>query len=229
MSQTPRLVALMPMRHTSERVPGKNFRPFGDGRPLFHHMVDVLQRCEMIDRIVIDTDSPTISAQCAELFPTVCLIDRPEHLRDGSVPMNDVLLHDSTQVQAEFYVQTHSTNPLLRAETVQRAVTTFFENYPTFDSLFTVTRLQTRLWDQLARPINHNANILLRTQDLPPVFEENSCLYLFPREELHKRGRRIGDRPYMFETDPLESLDIDEEVDFTIAETVFRTQSPGSN
>ncbi len=217
-----RLVALMPMRHSSERVPGKNYRPFGDGRPLFQHMVEVMLACPQIDRIVIDTDSPTVKQQCAEKFPSVLVLDRPAHLTAGTTPMNDVLLHDVSQVPSEFYLQTHSTNPLLTKETLQKAVATFFDNYPVYDSMFSVTRQQTRYWDQLARAINHNPNILLRTQDLPPVYEENSCLYIFEGKLLKERHNRIGSRPYMFEIAKLEAQDIDEEIDFLVADMIFK-------
>jgi len=128
------------------------------------------------------------------------------------------LLYDSAEVQADFYVQTHSTNPLLRPETISRAIQTFLENYPTHDSLFSVTRIQTRLWDALGHPINHNPAILLRTQDLLPVYEENSCLYIFGRESLVKRQNRLGEHPLMFEIEATEAWDIDEEIDFLIAE-----------
>ena len=138
--------------------------------------------------------------------------------------MNEVLLYDSSQVDGDFYLQTHSTNPLLRSETVSRAIHTLEENYPAYDSLFSVTRVQTRLWDQLARPINHNPAILLRTQDLPPVYAENSCLYLFRRENLAKNRNRIGERPYLFEIDATEAWDIDNELDFAIANFLY-TQS----
>lgn len=217
-----KIVALMPMRHSSERVPGKNYRPFGDGRPLFHHMVDVMLACPLIEKIVIDTDSPTIKEQCAEKYPDVIVLDRPEHLRDGATPMNDVLLRDIQEVESRFYLQTHSTNPLLRPETLAKAVDTFFENYPVYDSLFSVTRQQTRYWDPLGRAINHNPNILLRTQDLPPVYEENSCIYIFERETLVGKHNRIGNRPYLFEIEPVEAQDIDEEIDFQIADLIYK-------
>jgi CMP-N-acetylneuraminic acid synthetase len=217
-----RLVALMPMRHDSERVPGKNYRPFGDdGLPLFQHALEALSGCPQIEAIVIDTDSPTIKEQCAERFPDVVVIDRPEHLRSGMIPMNDVLLYDATQVESEFYLQTHSTNPLLTTETLQRAIDVFFDSYPTYDSLFGVTRLQTRFWTAEGEAVNHDPNVLARTQDLPPFFEENSCIYIFEGETLRKRGNRIGERPYLFEIDRLEAVDIDEEVDFEIAELLF--------
>lgn len=222
MTSRPRIAALMPMRHSSERVPGKNYRPFGDGRPLFHHMVDTLIASQRVDVIVIDTDSPTITEQCAEKYPEIVILERPEHLLGGMTPMNDILLHDTIQVEADFYLQTHSTNPLLSAETVGRAIDTFIENYPVYDSLFSVTRVQTRFYDSLARAVNHNPNILLRTQDLPPLFEENSCLYLFHRDTLERDHARIGRRPFLFEIDRLEAVDIDEEIDFRVAEEMFR-------
>jgi CMP-N-acetylneuraminic acid synthetase len=175
-----------------------------------------------ITKVVIDTDSPTVMDYAREHFPQVILLERPEHLRDGAIPMNDVLLNVINQVQADFYLQTHSTNPLLSAATIQRAVDLFLKLYPIYDSLFSVTRLQTRLWDELARAINHNPNILLRTQDLPPVYEENSCLYLFDKKILIERHNRIGSRPYLLEIPKHEALDIDEEIDFTVAEMVHR-------
>ena len=96
------------------------------------------------------------------------------------------------------------------------------DNYPAYDSLFGVTRLQTRLWDQLARPINHNPAILLRTQDLPPTYMENSCVYLFTRQTLEQRRNRLGERPYMFEVSAAEAWDIDEEVTFQIVDLLLK-------
>lgn len=216
-----RLVALMPMRHSSERIPGKNYRAFGDGRPLFQHVLDTLIQCRAIDRIVIDTDSPLVKEQCAQKYPTVQIIDRPEHLRAGTTPMNEVLLHDISQVPSQFYLQTHSTNPLLSVGTIERAIATFESSYPAYDSLFSVTPYRIRLWDALTRPVNHNPNILLRTQDLPPLYEENSCLYVFRAETLRDSRNRLGARPLMFEISPFEALDIDEEINFAVAEAVF--------
>ncbi|MEM9084369.1 MAG: acylneuraminate cytidylyltransferase family protein [Pseudomonadota bacterium] len=221
-SSDKKIVALMPMRHSSERVPGKNYRPFGDGKPLFHHMLEVMLACPLIEKIVIDTDSPDIKQQCADNYPQVVVLDRPEHLRDGATPMNDVLLRDIQEVQSRFYMQTHSTNPLLRPETLVKAVETFFENYPVYDSLFSVTRQQTRYWDELGRAINHNPSILLRTQDLPPVYEENSCIYIFERDTLIEKHNRIGNRPLLFEIEPVEAQDIDEEIDFQIADLIYK-------
>lgn len=217
------LVALMPMRHSSERIKGKNYRPFGDGRLLFQHVLDTLLMTKSIDKVVIDTDSPDIKQFLQQNYPQVIIIDRPEHLRDGATPMNNVLLHDVSVVDSKFYLQTHSTNPLVTTISFEDAISRFMAGYPVMDSLFSVTRLQTRLWDQLVRPINHNANILLRTQDLPPVYMENSCMYIFPKETLVNNQVRIGERPIMYEMNPFEAQDIDEEINFHVAEAIFHT------
>ncbi len=203
------------MRHDSQRVPGKNYRSLA-GRPLFHHIISTLLACPEIFEIVVDTDSPTIMEGLREHFPQVRILERPDFLRSGEIPMNEVLLYDTSQVKAEFYLQTHSTNPLLRPQTVSQAIQTLLANIPSYDSLFSVTRLQIRLWDELGRAINHNPAILLRTQDLPPVFEENSCLYIFNRQTLISRHNRLGERPLMFEVDSSEAWDIDEELDYEI-------------
>lgn len=215
-----KIAAIVPMRHSSERVPGKNYRDFA-GVPLYHRVVKSLLGCAAIDTVVIDTDSDFIHEDAAQNFPEVKLLQRPEHLQAGTVPMNDVLLNAVNQIEADFYLQTHSTNPLLLPETVNNAVAEFSANYPMYDSLFGVTRLQTRLWDGLARAVNHNPAILLRTQDLPPIYEENSCLYIFTKDILKNKHNRIGDRPLMFEIDALEAVDIDVELDFRVAEFLF--------
>lgn len=212
-----KLAALVPMRHHSQRVPGKNYRPLA-GKPLFYHIIETLLAVPEIDALMVDTDSEPVMDGVRRFFPTVKLIQRPKHLRADDVPMNEILLHDTAQVDADFYLQTHSTNPLLKPETVSRAIQTLITNYPNYDSLFSVTRLQTRLYFQDGHAINHDPAVLIQTQDLPPVYEENSCLYLFTRENLAKKHHRIGDKPLMFEIDAEEAWDIDEELDFEIIE-----------
>jgi len=215
-----KIVALVPMRHESQRVIGKNYRLLA-GRPLYQHIISTLITCPDISEVVVDTDSETIIDVLQREFPQVRILVRPEHLRAGEIPMNEVLLNSTAQVEAEFYLQTHSTNPLLSSDTISRAIQTMMENSPTYDSLFSVTRWQTRLWDELGRAINHNPAILLRTQDLPPVYEENSCLYIFTRQILLDSHNRIGDRPLLFEIDPEEAWDIDEEIDFMIVDLLM--------
>jgi len=219
-----KIAALVPMRHHSQRVPGKNYRPLA-GKPLFHHIIETLLNVPEIEQVMVDTDSEPVMEGVRRIFPDVKLIQRPEHLRADDVPMNDILLYDTAQVDAEFYLQTHSTNPLLNSETISNGIKYFLDNYPKYDSLFSVTRLQTRLYFEDGKAINHNPLELIQTQDLPPVYEENSCLYLFTRDTLVKKHHRIGDNPYMFEIDAAEAWDIDEELDFEICDFLMKRKN----
>lgn len=209
------------MRHSSERVIGKNYRDFA-GKPLFFHIIETLLKCDNLTNIVIDTDSELIIELTQKHFPKVIILKRPEHLRDGSIPMNDVLLNIINQIDSDFFLQTHSTNPILSTRTIQDGISSFLENYPTYDSLFSVTKRNVRYWDVLSRPINHNKNILLRTQDLPPIFEENSCMYIFSKQILENKHNRIGDRPLMYDIPEIEAQDIDVELNFKVAEFLFK-------
>ena len=212
-----KIIALVPMRHHSQRVPGKNYRPLA-GMPLYQHIIETLLAVPEISAILVDTDSPPVIEGLRRDFPQVRVIERPEHLRADAIPMNEILLYDTSLLEADFYLQTHSTNPLLRPETISKAIQTFLADYPVHDSLFSVTRLQARLYDQHGRALNHDPEVLLQTQDLPPVYEENSCIYLFSGETLVRRRNRLGDRPLMFEINADEAWDIDEELDFAIAD-----------
>lgn len=220
------ITALVPMRHHSQRVPQKNYRLIA-GKPLYAHILSTLMDCPEISQIVVDTDSDVILAGLKSDFPDIVRILRPEELSGDTVSMNDVLMHDVNQAPADLYLQTHSTNPLLKAQTISNAIKAFREDKDGHDSLFSVTRLQTRLWDENTQPLNHDPHELLQTQDLPPVFEENSCIYLFTGENLKARDNRMGEKPFMFEIDPLEALDIDEEYDFQMAEVMLQMRQDG--
>ena len=216
-----KIAALVPMRHHSQRVPGKNYRPLA-GKPLYQHIIETLLAVSEINGIAVDTDSLPVIEGLRLKFPQVLVIDRPEHLRADTIPMNEILLYDTSQVDADFYIQTHSTNPLLQPGTISRAIQAFLASYPTHDSLFSVTRLQSRFYDQDGHPLNHDPQVLLQTQDLPPVYEENSCIYIFTRENLARRRNRLGDKPMMFEMQASEAWDIDEELDFAVADFLMK-------
>jgi CMP-N-acetylneuraminic acid synthetase len=225
----PKIAALIPMRHHSQRVPGKNYRPLA-GKPLYEYIVETLLAVPEIDTILVDTDSLPVMQGLRASYPQVQVIERPEHLRADAIPMNEILTHDTAQVDADYFIQTHSTNPLLKAGTLSKGIQTFLSQHPIYDSMFSVTRLQTRLWDGLTRAINHNPAILLQTQDLPPIFEENSCFYLFTRANLLTKRNRLGERPLMFEIPRQEAVDIDEEFDFQLAEIMMHDRmKSGSN
>jgi CMP-N-acetylneuraminic acid synthetase len=217
-----KFTALLPMKHHSERVSGKNMRLF-NGKPLYYHVLLTLDRCEEIDEIIINTDSDIISKEASELSAKVKIHLRPKEICGDFVPMNDIIAYDIKTSGKEYFIQTHSTNPLLKSETLSKAFQKYKDNIANCDSVFSVTRLQTRLYWQDGKPVNHNPAELLRTQDLPPIFEENSNFFIFSAQSFTNAGnKRIGLKPLMFEMNKLEAMDIDEPVDFILAETLHK-------
>lgn len=213
------------MKGHSERVPNKNIKAFA-GLPLYHHIVKAALDCKYLKDIYIDTDSEIIKENILLSFPHVKIIDRPKFLHGDFVSMNKILEYDLSQIEGDLFLQTHSTNPLLSTATIERAIECFIQNKQDYDSLFSVTRWQTRFYWQNGEPVNHNPEELLRTQDLPPIYEENSNFYIFTKESFKNSGsKRIGLKPYLYEMDPLEAVDIDTEFNFKIAETIFNLKN----
>ena len=215
-------VALLPMKANSERVRGKNFGDLA-GKPMFRWMLDSLLSLESIDKVVINTDARGILREKGlEESSRVMIRDRREELKGDLVSMNRIIEDDIGAVPADLYLMTHTTKPLLSAATVRDATEQLLAAGARYDSLFTVNRIQTRFYRENGSAVNHDPNLLLRTQDLEPWLEENSCLYLFTRESFARTGARIGAAPMMYETPKLESVDIDEPEDWVMAEALAR-------
>ncbi len=207
------------MKAHSERVKGKNFREFC-GRPLFRWMLDTLTGIKEIDQIVINTDARHILAENGVTdTDRVMIRDRKRELCGDTVSMNLILADDIDDVYADIYLMTHTTNPLMSAETIRNALGRFqrMRAAGKADSLFTVNKVQSRFYREDGSAINHDPNNLIRTQDLEPWFEENSNLYIFTKSSFGRTSARIGERPVMYITPRLESIDIDDQNDWDFA------------
>jgi CMP-N-acetylneuraminic acid synthetase len=213
--------ALLFMKAHSERVPGKNKRLL-HGRPLFHWIMDALNESGVVDEIIINTDSEEI-AESARKYFNVTIHMRPKYLLNiqANEPFQ-IMSYDLNITDGEYFIQTHSTNPLVKAETIKDAVEIFFANMDQYDSLFSVTPLQTRLYDGDFNALNHDPNNLIKTQNLPYIYEENSCIYIFSRSSFSENKNRIGIKPYLFPINRHEAVDIDEEFDFLLAKTLMQ-------
>jgi CMP-N-acetylneuraminic acid synthetase len=220
------MIALLPMKAHSERVPGKNIRLLDD-KPLFCHIADTLRQVEKIDSLVINTDSQEIGEFAEKRYGSwVEVIERPDKLCGDQVPMNAIIAYDVERLGIKNdYIQTHSTNPLLRASTIERALKEYFDGKSAgkLDSIFSVNALHTRLYDSKLQPINHSPDKLIRTQDLDVVYEENSNFYIFSGHSFLVSTHRIGTSPmpFMMSRRSLESLDIDDAADWDFAEFII--------
>jgi CMP-N-acetylneuraminic acid synthetase len=215
----PHIVALLPMKANSMRVKGKNFRNFC-GKPLFRWILDTLLSIEEISLIVINTDARQILAENGLVETDRIIIrDRKLEICGDYISMNLVLADDIANVKSDLYLMTHTTNPLMSAETVRNAIDAFLEAQAMdkADSLFTVDKVQTRFYRADCSPVNHDPDNLIPTQQLEPWFEENSNLYIFTTDSFAKTHARIGRQPIMYEGPFFESIDIDTPADWDFA------------
>ena len=212
-----KVTALIPIKEHSERVKNKNFRNF-TGKPLYYHILETLEHTYAIDEVIINTDSLVVKNEAPELFPKVKIHMRPDKLKGDFMSVNKIIGYDLDHSESDIYIQTHATNPLLKSETIAHALKKFVDVEDTYDSVFSVNQFQSRFYDEKGKAINHNPNELIRTQDLPPLYEENSNFYIFTKDSYKKDEKRIGYSPYLFEMSRIESIDIDDEFSFHLAE-----------
>lgn len=207
-----KVTALVPMKGNSERVPNKNIRLL-NGKPVCHWILESLSKSKYVDEVIINTDSSKIK-KIVSGFDLVKVINRPDYLLGDKVSIQPLIAHDIEYARNEIILQTHSTNPLLKTETIDSAIESFLENIEENDALFSVTPTQQRFYFKNGKAVNHDPQHLIQTQLLEPIYHENSCLYIFRRETNRKVKNRLGTKPYFFEMNHLEAADIDEWHDF---------------
>lgn len=217
------VTALISMKGHSSRVPGKNIRLLA-GKPCCYWIISELEKAVHVAETIVETDDDRIEEVVRSDFPAIRILRRPDTLKGDFVSMNPLIEYHMANSSADVFLQTHATNPLLRAQTIDAAIEAYFQPGE-HDSLFAVTAMHTRLYWPDGSPVNHDPKEMLPTQHLPPIYEENSCIYIFTREAFAKRNHRVGVAPKLFETPHLESVDIDEEHDFAYCEFLLKRRS----
>jgi len=201
------LNAIVPIRAGSQRVKNKNIFPINE-KPLYTYIVETLKKVDQIDKIIINTDYKFFK----ELFaddPMIHIMERDKELR-GNCNINLIIQRVLEEYNGQYFLQTHTTNPLLSDKTISSAINYFQKHNQVFDSLFSVTKVQKRFWTEKSIPINHSEGDEPTTQNLKPMYEENSCIYIFSQSSFYKAQNRIGSKPCVFPIPKIESIDIDD-------------------
>tara|TARA_B100000683_G_scaffold273854_1_gene320517 strand:+ start:1044 stop:1763 length:720 start_codon:yes stop_codon:yes gene_type:complete len=224
----------LPCRAGSERVPHKNTRPFAEWQHgLLELKLTALEKATGISQIILDSNDEKVLeygrsrksnwSGTAELY----VQERPNHLGLSSTTTDALIQYALDNLQEGHLLWTHVTSPFLGHEEYERIIQAFFQQKDQgYDSLMTVNRLQTFLWDE-QQPMNYDRDQLKwpRTQDVKPVFEVNSGAFLVPVDIAKTRQDRIGHKPYLFELNHIEAFDVDWPDDFTMAELLWQSKS----
>lgn len=209
-------VALIPIKLGSKRVPGKNIKPFYDGTPLMSFIQQACLKAGNIDEVYIYCSDDAVIPY---VLPGVKYIKRPEYLDDDSINANDFIREFMNTVDADIYVNAHTTSPFAKPSTIAELVDKVASGE--FDSAFCAESLRTFMW-QDGKPINFSPDNFPRTQDLPLIYGETSIAYVFTKDSFLKHNRRLGSHPYIKEVDKIEAMDIDYPEDFDIANAVYK-------
>lgn len=210
-----RTVAFVPIKLNNQRLPGKNIKPFKNGNPLCYYIFQTLLKLDDVDEVFVYCSNPHI----IDFIPKeVTFLQRDTSLDQDSTKINEVLIAFAKNVPADIYVMAHATAPFIMPANIEKGLKAVQSKK--YDSAFSAKKLQTFLWEN-GKPFNYNLENIPRTQDLSPIYEETSGFYIYTSDIINKQYRRIGNNPMIVEVSKIESIDIDEQVDFDIANAVF--------
>ncbi len=203
-----KIVAIIPIKSTSKRVKGKNFRIVGK-KPLYKHLLDKLKKTNF-DEIYIDSDSAEIKKYCHKMGYK--FIQRLPKLAKDNANGNDLLNYHSKIIKADIYFQLFVTAPLLKVNTINKCIK-ILKKTKNKDSIFTVNKIYSWFWFK-NKPVNYKPEILPRSQDAQPIIQETTGLYGIKKKVLNKKKCRIGYKPILYPISAAESVDLDTIKDF---------------
>ncbi|RDU57136.1 hypothetical protein CQA49_00270 [Helicobacter sp. MIT 00-7814] len=209
--------ALIPVRSGSERVKNKNIKPFA-GSSLLEIKIKQLKRINEIDSIVVNSNCDEMLAMAKNLG--VETIKRDEYFALSLTPNEEIYANYAKNIDCDVVLFADVTNPLLGDESIKKALQTYKDLDSKYDSLVSVNAVRLFMW-QNGIPLNYDESKKPRSQDLPEIFALNYAVHIFPHEIL-KSGRIVGQKPFLFELSKFEALDIDEPLDFEIAEFLYK-------
>lgn len=214
-----KIVAIIPIKNKSVRVPGKNFKKIG-GKPLYKFTLEKLKKCNF-DEVYVDTDSDEIKKYCQ--INKINIINRLNFLSKNSANGNDLLLYHSTIIQADIYFQIFVTSPLLKVSSINNCIKQLKNNIKKYDSILTIQKIYSWFWFN-KKPVNYNPRVLPRSQDAKPIILETTGLYGVTKNSLLKYKSRIGKKPFFYEVSENENIDLDNEKDFNFLEFVLKNK-----
>lgn len=212
-----KIVALVPVKLNSERVREKNIRPFFDGKPLVHFILEALTQSKYVNDVYVYCSSERIKGY---LINGVKFLKRPKYLDGNNYSCNDIIREFVKVVEADYYVVSHTTAPFTKSESIDKCIDVVIKTEE-YDSAFTVAKVQKYLWKN-GKPHNFSADNLIRTQDMEPIYVETSGAFVFSKDVFEMYNRRVGVKPCLVEVEPMESIDIDTESDMFVAQSIYK-------
>lgn len=225
-----RVIAIIPAKGTSRRLPGKNLLPFA-GATLLGHKIDQLRQCRLIDEVVVGSDCDDVLAVAARHGASTRKRDA-YHCDEDTTPLRDRWRNLVAMVDPGsdgLVVWAHCTNPLVGPEVYDAAIETILPLLPNYDSLCSVTTVQRHAWQRTAgnpcspHPVNFDPwrGEHAFAADLEPFYFQNGAIFIQPHRQMLENGYFYGLRPLLFEVPEPYGLDVDTESDLWLARTIY--------
>tara|TARA_B100000989_G_scaffold298656_1_gene288969 strand:- start:2540 stop:3199 length:660 start_codon:yes stop_codon:yes gene_type:complete len=213
------------IKHNSERIKKKNFKKVGKNQ-LWQHLILKLKG----KKVFIDTDSKVILNKCKKDFPWVTAYARDKKFikleksknESPTLGMIKNFLIKYSKKDNDIIVTTHVTSPFLKLKTIKDAV----KKLKDYDSVAAVTKDYNFAWIENKRkkliPINFNSKIITKTQNLSPIIQSNGAFFIFKKKTFMKYNNRIGKKPFYYEINYPEALEIDTYEDLYLARKICK-------
>ena len=212
-----KLTAIVPVRQGSQRIKNKNFKDFA-GKNLLRIKLEVLKRIDIIDSIVVNTDSEEALSMADEF--EVEKFRREGYYASSECNNSDFFENLAENTDADFIMYSPCTAPLIKEETYYDFISRFRNGLDRFDSLPTVSPVKSHLWLD-GKPINYDPNNSPNTQDLPDILRLNYGLSVISRQDMIKYRNVVGSKPSFYKLDDFEAVDVDNPIDFEFAEFLY--------
>jgi len=213
MNKKKKVVAFVPIKLNSQRLPNKNILPIEE-RPLCWYILNSLSKAENIDETFVYCSDESVKNYIPK---GTTFLKRDSRLDGDLIKGFDIYESFIHKVDADIYILAHTTSPFIKSETISKALNSILDKG--HDSAFSAQRIQTFAWYK-GKPINYNINDVPRTQDIEPIYIETSAFFMFEKEIFTKHHRRIGFNPYIQEVDSIEAVDIDTKEDYEFARKI---------
>lgn len=219
-----KIVSFIPIKLNNQRLPGKNLLPLNN-RPTCDYIFETISNVDTIDEKYVYCSDDAIKPYIAPYTDKgLRFLKRNSNLDGFQVKGLEIIEHFVKDIDADIYVLTHVTQPFTKSESVKNALEKVISGE--YDSAFSAVGLQDYMWMN-GKPLNYDMKNIVRTQELEPIYLETGAFFIFRKEVFTNLGQRIGNRPYIYEIDQFEAVDIDTSEDFEFAQVVAQYLSKG--
>ncbi len=208
-----KIALFIPIKLNNQRLPGKNLMEL-EGKPVCEYLFETVKDIDEIDEKYVYCSDEAIIPYIPE---GIQFLKRDAHLDGFMIKGLDIIEPFVNDVDADIYIITHVTQPFTKAESIKNALAKVVSGE--YDSAFSAVVLQDYMWYQ-GKPFNYDMKNIVRTQDLEPIYMETGAFFIFTKDVFKNLHQRIGNKPYIYEIDQFEAVDIDTREDFEFAEAV---------